>query len=182
MKIVSPPFSVSNDGQTVTFTGYGADERKEFNRLIAAYCVPGRTYQMSVKEVTASEVQTNYLHLCLSCAAKEFGVTDLDLRHFFYDEALKRVMSGIDGNFQYDDWVLCVFNPMTQELVKEELQPMHKWDVTMMRNFVDFMQSSVKAHYKDFVFPDAKTYNKPIKGRKNEPVNQNVKTTYPLTD
>lgn len=181
MKIVSPPFSVSNDGQTVTFTGYGADERKEFNRLIAAYCVPGRTYQMLVKEVTASEVQTNYLHLCLSCAAKEFGVTDLDLRHFFYSKVLERALEGADGNFQYDDWVLCVFNPMTQELVKEELQPMHKWDVTMMRNFIGFVQSSVKAHFPDFVFPDPEKYNKPIRGRKNEPINQNVCSKFDLS-
>lgn len=90
MKAISPPFQIERDGNTVVFYGYGAAERKEFNRLIAAYCSGGKTYQMSVKEVTASEVQTNYLHLCISVASKEFGVTDLDLRHFFYSEVVKR--------------------------------------------------------------------------------------------
>jgi hypothetical protein len=181
MKIVSPPFSVSNDGQAVTFTGYGTDERKEFNRLIAAYCVPGRTYQMSVKEVIASEVQTNYLHLCLGAACGEFGATDLQLRHFFYAKVLDRVKEGFDNNFEYNDWILQVIDPMTGELLKEELQPMHKWDVTMMRNFIDFVQSSVKAHFPDFVFPDPEKYNKPIRGRKNEPINQNVCSKFDLS-
>lgn len=71
---------------------------------------------------------------------------------------------------------------MTGELIKEDIQPMHKWNVSMMCAFIDFIQMAVKEHFKDFVFPDAKAYTLPVKGRKNEPVNRNIKTTYQLTD
>jgi hypothetical protein len=182
MPIISPPFTVerSEDGNSVIMYGYGVEQRKEFNRLIASSCKLGKVYQLKAVEVTASEVQSNYLHVCLAKVAYEYGETSLVIRHFFYSRALERALSGIDGNFQYEDWVLCVVNPMTGELIKEELQPMHQWNVTMMRNFIEFVQASVKEHLPNFVFPDAKQYNLPIKGRKNEPVNRNIKSEFSL--
>lgn len=179
-KVISPPFQIERDGNTVVFYGYGAAERKEFNRLIAAYCSGGKTYQMSVKEVTASEVQTNYLHLCIGAACKDFGVTNLQLRHFFYAKALERAKEGIDNNFEYGDWVLQVFDPMSGELLKEDLLPMHKWSVSMMAAFIDFVQYSIKAHFPDFKFPDPEKYKLPAKGRKNEPVNRNICSKFDL--
>jgi len=180
MKAISPPFMVERDGNTVVFYGYGAAERKEFNRLIAAYCSGGKTYQMSVKEVTASEVQTNYLHLCIGAACSEFGVTGLQLRHFFYAKALERVMAAFDNNFEYEDWILQVIDPTTGELIKEDLKPLHEWSVSMVSTFIDFVQSSVNALYPDFKFPDPEKYKLPAKGRKNEPVNRNICSKFDL--
>jgi len=182
MVIISPPFCVEQnlDKNSVVMYGYGVAERREFNRLIATSCKPNKVYQLKVVEVTASEVQTNYMHLCVNVAAKEFGCTDLELRHFFYSKVLERVLSGIDGNFQYNDWILCVTNPMTGELVKEDLQPLHQWSVSMMCNFIDFLQASVKAHFPDFVFPDAAAYTLPRKGRKNDIINRSIKSEFSL--
>jgi len=182
MVIISPPFIVEQnlEKNSVVMYGYGVEQRREFNRLIASSCKLGKVYQLKAVEVTASEVQSNYLHVCLAKVADEYGETSLVIRHFFYSKVLERALSGIDGNFQYEDWVLCVVNPMTGELIKEELQPMHQWSVSMMCNFIDFLQASVKAHFPDFVFPDAAAYTLPRKGRKNEIINRNIKSEFSL--
>lgn len=177
MKPISVPFRVEKNDSEINLIGYGVDQRTEFFKTVASWCKNGKIYQMTIKEVTASEVQRNYLFLCLSLAAEHIGYTSDALRALIENIAFECALD-VDNDFiSAEDWIIDIIDIETSEVKGQTLRHMSDWDVSMMRDFIDLFQGYFMRKFPEFKFPNPKDYMLPKVGRKNEVPFPNVKTT-----
>jgi hypothetical protein len=165
LKPISVPFSIEDDNQLI-----GIDRTRflDFFKMCFSWCKKGKIYQFSVKEVTAAEVQQNYFHLCMSLASESTGMTPTQIEYLFRAQILKKAISGQDENFNASDWVIDVIDPITSEIVGQELERFSKWDTTMLTNFLDYFELGITAMFPNFKMPNPKDYTLEVKGKKRQ--------------
>lgn len=152
--------------QVALLVGWTVDVRKKFMQEVVKYAKDGKLYQMSFREVTASEVQRNYMFLCLSLAADSFGWTESYARCYF--ENKMEQLAKLEDNDYHDAavWLNEIIDLDTAE-VKSKLKPMSDWKVGMMNQFIELIHAETQRHFPNFLFPDSKEYKGEILGAKH---------------
>lgn len=165
---ISMPFRIEKGEKEMKLVGYGLPQRNEFFKQIFDWCKEGKIYQLKPVEVTASEVQRNYLFLCLSLAGEHIGMTSDGLRATIEDMVLNAANDPNDEFFNSDEWLVDVIDLETGEHKGKKLATMSQWSTGMMSDFIDFFQGVFLRLHNDFIFPNPEDYKLPKVGRRNE--------------
>ena len=166
MTPISTPFQINRNTEGVELTGIDGRTFREFIRLCSDYCKLGKIYHFSIKEITASEAQKNYLFLCLSMAAEETGQTTESMRTYFENTAYKMALDEQDDFFNESDWIAHIID-LDGVVQGKALITMSSWTTSMMYDFIQLIQGIFLRQYPNFIFPNPEDYTLPRKGRKN---------------
>ena len=175
MKPISPPFQIDGDK---TLIGIDAHNMNLFFKQVFEWCKAGKIYQLKPFEVNASEVQRNYVMLCLSLIAEEMGVNTDSIKVFFEDMVFECATNPEDDFFNSETWLENIVDIETQELKKQKLKSMARWTTTMFNDFLDFVKLWYTRKNPNFIFPDSSMYELPVKGRKRELPNSEQKLIF----
>jgi hypothetical protein len=162
------PFKVDNTDGVCKIIGCGPTQFKSLFTEIGQRAKPNKIYVLKLVEMTASEVQKNYLFLCLSLVAEEAGTSSENLLAVFENQILRRAIEGYDDNCQKEDWVQEIHDIATQEIVGQQIKSLTKWNTSMMNYFLEYFMMAIKDTYPTFVFPNPEDYKSPRVGRKND--------------
>jgi hypothetical protein len=165
MKPISTPFQI--DYENKSLIGIDRGNFINFFKMCFQYCKAGKIYQFKVHEVTHSELQRNYLFLCMALMADETGRTTQSIRAYYEDLAFEVAMDNENDFLKKDDWIINIVN-FDGEVTGVQLKSMTDWNVSMMNDFIDLVQGHFLRQYENFGFPNPKDYDLPKKGRKNE--------------
>ena len=166
--IPSSPFRTEKDGNKIKLIGYGKKQQKAFFQSFFSECKNGGMYQLKVVEVTASELQRNYLFVCLKFASDHCGHSVDGLRATFENIMLECALDEVNDYYKPEDWIVNVVDLASGEVKKQSLVTMSKWTASMMSDFIELVHFVFKQMYPDFIFPNPKDYVCERVGRKNE--------------
>ena len=178
--IPSSPFRIEKEPNKIKLVGYGKAQQKAFFQSFFSDCKNGAMYQLKVVEVNASELQRNYLFVCLKFAADHCGHSVDGLRATFESMMLECALDEANDYYKPEEWVINVVDLLTGEVKKQTLVTMSKWTVSMMSDFIELVHFAFKQMYPNFVFPNPKDYVTERVGRKNEVPFPNEVTEYVL--
>ena len=168
---ISTPFQIEKTDTEVKLIGYGIKQRERLFKEFLSTSKNGKIYQLKFVEVTASEVQRNYMFLCLSLAADHAGYSSEGLRAVFENMVFESAKDIEQDFFKSEDWLIDIVD-LQGEVKGQTLVHMSKWTTQMMSDFIDLIQAAFTRMHPDFIFPDPKDYKLPKVGRKNEIVNK----------
>ena len=166
--VISAPFKINKKQDEAEIRGYGATERKDFFHQIISEAKDGKLYQIKLVEVTPSEVQRNYMFMCLKLAANELGYSQPELRAVLEDIVFKSALDAENDFWDRTEWIIEPVDKNTGEVKAKALKTLSTWKVGMMNQFIELIHFLTCDSFPKFKFPDPEKYKGEILGKRHE--------------
>jgi hypothetical protein len=164
----SVPFRIEKELNKVKLIGYGRTQQKAFFKSFFSECKNGGIYQLKPVEVTASELQRNYLFAVYSVISKQTGHGADSIRAYFENVMLELSLDVENDFYSREMWVLDVCDIETGEVKKQNLRTLTTWTVSMMSDFIEMVVFVTSSKFSNVKIPNPKYYTLERVGRKNE--------------
>lgn len=171
---ISAPFSLEDN----VLIGMDEKAMNIFFKQVCEWSKLGKIYQLMPREVTASEVQRNYIKLCVSMVAEDMGVDPKAIQIGLEEMIFHLASDPNEDLYLSSTWLVDVIDIDTGEVMRQKLISMSSWTSSMFIEFQQFMSEWYKRKIPNFKFPNPDMYKLPRKGRKRELPNPELKITF----
>lgn len=171
---ISAPFTLEDN----VLIGMDEKAMNAFFKQVTDWSKLGKIYQLVPREVTASEVQKNYIMLCISMIANDMAVDPKSVQISLEEMIFYLASDPNEELYLSSTWLTEVIDLDTGEVLRQKLISMSSWTSSMFSDFQHFFSEWYKRKNPKFSFPDPDTYKLPRKGRKRELPNPELRLTF----